>query len=218
MLLIIRERPEGDSRRKLHIICIMLMLSLLCGLGELEHTLLLGLLPAKLSITALLCSVRAQGQCPSLTNAALSSVLPSCSAYNNCTGLSCSNSDLNWTVSLVVQQCTDPVVVVVNVTVANGTRVGFLFTEQGQQQQGGVVVVLGRHRNASHIFVEVRWKRRRRRERQCLCVCVCVCMCVCARVCVCHQGAVTLIDHVQTPSTRIKMKSSDQGSKVTTVG
>ena len=168
LLLIIRERPEGDPKRKLHI---MLMLSLLCGLGELEHTLLLGLLPAKLSITVLLCSVRAQGQCLSLTNAARSSVLPSCSAYSDCTGLSCSNSDLNWTVSLVVQQCTDPVVVVVNVTVANGT-VGFVFTEQGQQQLGGVVVVLGRHRNASHIFVEVR--RRRRRERECVCVCLCV--------------------------------------------
>ena len=178
----------------------MLMLSLLCGLGELEHTLLLGLLPAKLSITALLCSVRAQGQCPSLTNAALSSVLPSCSAYNNCTGLSCSNSDLNWTVSLVVQQCTDPVVVVVNVTVANGTRVGFVFSGQGQQQQGGVVVETSGFRNASHIFLEVR--RRRRRESVC--------------VCVCHQGAVTLIDCIQTP-TGIKMKSNDQGSEATTV-
>ena len=32
-----------------------------------------------------------------------------------------------------------------------------------------------------------------------------------------NQGAVTPIDCVQTPSTGIKMKSSDQGSKVTTV-
>ena len=64
-------------------------------------------------------------------------------------------------------------VVVVNVTVANGTRVGFVFIEQGQQQQGGVVVVLGSFRNASHIFVEV---RRRMRERVCVCVCVCLCV------------------------------------------
>ena len=48
-------------------------------------------------------------------------------------------------------------VVVVNVTVAEGTRaVGFVFTELEEQQQDGVVVDMGRYRNASHIFVEVR--------------------------------------------------------------
>ena len=47
--------------------------------------------------------------------------------------------------------------VVVNVTVAEGTRaVGFVFTELEEQQQDGVVVDMGRYRNASHIFVEVR--------------------------------------------------------------
>ena len=102
----------------------------------------------------------AQGHCSSLVSGEWSAYL-TCSkvpsAINNCTGLRCSNSDLNWTASLVVQPCTDPVVVVVNVTVAEGTRaVGFVFTELEEQQQDGVVVDMGRYRNASHIFVEVR--------------------------------------------------------------
>ena len=109
------------------------------------------------SSPALLSAVQAQTECPRLNQTAQSSVAPSCSANSDCTGLTCTNSNLGWNVRLSVQPCTDPVVVDVTVTPTNGGNPAtFVFTELGQQQQGNIAINLLRYRNASHIFVQVR--------------------------------------------------------------
>ena len=79
-------------------------------------------------------------QCQSILKAASSSVEPACQPIGDCTGLSCSSTQLDRTVVASVNKCTDPLEVNVTVYVDSKLVLARTVSGTGEIAEGNYVV------------------------------------------------------------------------------
>ena len=76
---------------------------------------------------------------------------PSCDPLGDCAGLQCYSEQLEQNTTVIVDKCTDPIVV--NVTISNMTAGLFSQSFTETTNTGAILVTISR--NATHVYVQV---------------------------------------------------------------